>query len=61
MSYTDCASTSPSPLLDYADVSYLNIAKEQLDKLERLLNFCVKFIFGLRKYEQVSDYRTLLK
>jgi len=37
------------PILDYANVSYLDLNENQLDKLERLQNFCIRFIFGLRK------------
>ncbi|KAJ8711529.1 hypothetical protein PYW07_014674 [Mythimna separata] len=49
------------PILDYADASYLDLTQEQLDKLERLQNFCIRFIFGLRKYDRVSDFRVKLK
>lgn len=42
-------------------ISYLNITEQQLDKLERLLNFCIRYIFGLRKYDYVSEFRKLLK
>ncbi|CAH2244251.1 jg20195 [Pararge aegeria aegeria] len=31
-----------------------------LDKLERLQNVCIRFIFGLRKFDHVSHYRALL-
>lgn len=49
------------PVLDYADACYLDLTEEQLNKLERLQNFCIKFIFGLRKYDHVSPFRSLLK
>ena len=49
------------PILDYADVSYLDLTEEQLDKLERLQNFCIRFIFGLRKYDHISEFRNRLK
>ncbi|CAK1591293.1 unnamed protein product [Parnassius mnemosyne] len=49
------------PILDYADVSYLDLTEKQLDKLERLQNFCIRFIFGLRKYDHVSCFRNKLK
>lgn len=49
------------PILDYADSCYSNVTEEQLNKLERLQNLCIRFIFGLRKYDHVSQYRTRLK
>lgn len=49
------------PVLDYADACYLDLTQEQLDKLERLQNFCIRFIFGLRKYDHVSPFRVMLK
>ncbi|CAG9791721.1 unnamed protein product [Diatraea saccharalis] len=49
------------PVLDYADACYLDLSEDQLNKLERLQNFCIRFIFGLRKYDHVSNYRSELK
>lgn len=49
------------PILDYADVCYLDLTEEQLNKLERLQNICIRFIFGVRKYDHISEYRTKLK
>ncbi len=49
------------PILDYADISYLDLSEDQLNKLERLQNFAIRFIFGLRKYDHVSEYRAELK
>ena len=48
-------------ILDYADASYLNVTQEQLNKFERLQNFCIRFIFGLRKYDHVSEFCKKLK
>lgn len=48
------------PLLDYADVCFLDAAEGLWDKLERLQNLCIRFIFGLRKYDHVSQYRSQL-
>lgn len=47
--------------LDYADASYLNLTEDQLNKLERLQNLAIRFIFGLRKYDHVSEFRQKLK
>ncbi|CAG9126421.1 unnamed protein product [Plutella xylostella] len=49
------------PILDYADSCYTDLTEEQLNKLERLQNVCIRFIFGLRKYDHVSEFRTKLK
>lgn len=49
------------PILDYADVCYPDATEEQLNKLERLQNLCIRFVFGLRKYDHVSVFRTQLK
>lgn len=49
------------PILDYADCSYTDLTEEQLNKLERLQNVCIKFIFALRKFDHVSEYRDQLK
>ncbi|KAG7304918.1 hypothetical protein JYU34_010320 [Plutella xylostella] len=49
------------PILDYADVCYLDVTEALLNKLERLQNTCIRFIFGLRKYDHVSSYRAKLK
>ncbi|CAG9134498.1 unnamed protein product [Plutella xylostella] len=49
------------PILDYADVSYLDLTEELLNKLERLQNLCIRFIFGLRKYDHISEYRAQLQ
>ena len=49
------------PILDYADSCYLDLKEEQLNKLERLQNLAIRFIFGLKKYDHVSDFRKKLK
>lgn len=49
------------PILDYADSSYPDLTEEMLNKLERLQNLCIRFIFGLRKYDHVSSFRIRLK
>lgn len=49
------------PILDYADVCYPDATEEQLNKLERLQNLCIRFVYGLRKYDHVSDFRDQLK
>lgn len=48
------------PIINYADTCYLDAKEEHLNKLERLLNTCIRFIFGLRKYDHVSEFRAKL-
>lgn len=49
------------PILDYADACYLDLSETMLNKLERLQNVCIRFIFGIRKFDHVSQYRRQLK
>lgn len=49
------------PIIDYADVCYTDVTECLLNKLERLLNLCIRFVFGIRKYDHVTRYRTQLK
>lgn len=49
------------PVLDYADACYPDLNEDQFNKLERLQNFAIRFIFGLRKYDHVSKFRHKLK
>ena len=48
------------PVLDYGDVCYLDLTEDRLNKLERLQNLCIRYIFGLRKYDHVSEFRARL-
>ncbi|CAH2090128.1 unnamed protein product [Euphydryas editha] len=48
------------PLLDYADIVYFDLSEQLLNKLERLQNICIRFIFGLRKFDHVSQHRKQL-
>ncbi|KAL0832948.1 hypothetical protein ABMA28_001083 [Loxostege sticticalis] len=38
------------PILDYADCCYLDLNESLLSKLERLQNFCIRIIYGLRNF-----------
>ena len=48
------------PIIDYADVCYLDVTEELTNKLERLQNLAIRFIYGLRKYDHVSQFRAQL-
>lgn len=49
------------PIIDYGDVCYYDLNADLLNKLDRLLNYCIRFVFNLRKYDHVSEHRSLLK
>lgn len=49
------------PIIDYADVCYPDINEDVLNRLDRLLNVLIRFVFGLRKYDHISKYREQLK
>ena len=49
------------PIIDYADICYLDLSQEHLDKLERLQNLCIRYIFGLKKFDHVSAFRDKLQ
>ena len=49
------------PLLDYGDIAFLDLREDLLDKLERLQNVCIRYIFGLRKHDHVASFRSQLE
>ena len=49
------------PIIDYGDVCYYDLNADLLNKLDRLLNNCIRFVFNLRKYDHVSAHRSRLK
>ena len=49
------------PVIDYADVCCSDLSYDLLNKLDRLLNNCIRFIYGLRKYDHISFYRSQLR
>lgn len=54
------AQTCLLSILDYADICYPDVTEAQLDKLDRLQNLCIRFIFRLRKYDHISFFRKKL-
>ncbi|KAL0880701.1 hypothetical protein ABMA27_001917 [Loxostege sticticalis] len=48
------------PIIDYADACYSDLSEALTDKIDRLLNSCIRFFFGLRKYDHTSSYRSQL-
>ena len=48
-------------ILDYADASYHILTEDYINKLERLQNLAIRFIFYLREYDHVSEFRLKLK
>jgi exonuclease III len=49
------------PLLDYADIAFLDLNQNLLDCLERLQNMGIRYIFNLKKYDHITEYRNKLK
>ena len=55
------ASSLLLPILDYADTCYLDVSQQLLITLERLQNLVIRFIFGLKKFDHISQYRVRLQ
>lgn len=49
------------PIIDYVDVCYSDLTQLLLNRLEILLNNCIRFIFRLRKFDHISFYRSKIK
>lgn len=48
------------PLLDYCCLVYHDLIAELNLKLERLINFCIRFVFDLRRDVHITPYRRRL-
>ena len=46
---------------NYCDSVYNNITEFLKQKIQKAQNTCIRFIFGLRKYDHISSYFTQLK
>ena len=49
------------PIIDYADTCYPDLSGVLLNKIDRLQNLFIRFIFGLRKFDHISHHRSQLK
>lgn len=58
---TQLVQTLIFPIIDYADVCYYDLNADLLNKLDRLLNNCIRSVFNLRKYDHISAHRMQLK
>ena len=48
------------PHLDYCAIVCLDASGEQRSRLQRLSNLCVRYIYGVRRDEHITPYRTRL-
>ena len=49
------------PLFYYGDVLFQNISGRLSNKIQRVQNSCMRFVFGLRKYDHISSCYELNK
>ena len=40
---------------DYCDIIYMHLSENLQNKLQKLQNTCIKFIFNLKKYDHIND------
>lgn len=55
------AQTLLLPLLDYADACCCDLPQILLNKLDRLQNMAIRFIFSLKKFDHITEHRIQLK
>lgn len=48
-------------VIECGNVCFSDVTEDLFDKLDRLLNFCICYIFGLHKCDHVFKYRKQLK
>jgi hypothetical protein len=44
------------PIMDYCSIIYCDASLELENKLDKLVNNCIRYIFDLRKYDHISAY-----
>lgn len=49
------------PIIDYADICYPDLSAHLVSKIDRLQNNAIRFIFSLRKFDHITEYRTRLQ
>ena len=49
-----------TPLLDYCSVVFLDARDKLRDRIQRLSNTCIRYIFGIRKDAHITPYRRKL-
>jgi Reverse transcriptase (RNA-dependent DNA polymerase) len=50
-----------TPKFDYCDIVFMHMSINLQNKLQKMLNLCIRFIFNLRKYDHISLYQKKLK
>ena len=50
-----------TPHLDYCSSVYYHVSVEQLAKLQRLQNACVRYVTGAKRDEHITPYRKQLR
>ena len=48
------------PLIDYCSLVYIDISGELDLKLQRVINFGIRYVYGVRRSEHISPYRCSL-
>ena len=46
---------------NYCDILLQNLTKQLQDKIQKVQNRCIRFIYGLRKYDHITNFRTSKK
>ena len=49
------------PVIYYADSAFLDTTVELTNKLDRIQNACIRFVYGLKKFDHVSPFRSELE
>ena len=45
---------------EYGDIIFSSTSNEYLNKLNIAYNNCIRYIFDLKKYDHISEYRSIL-